>query len=319
MNAPLETSVVVASFGEEGQLERCLASIQNGEVVPAEIVVASDRASGELGRVRARFPEVKFVLADDPSRHSRGTSNAGVRETRVFRLRTLGVEAASGRVVALLEDHCVVGRRWLAALSEAHEVEAVIAGGPVSMDADRGVRAWAIFWCEYAALLPPLPADGVSYLSAVNASYSGDQLRSCYAVWREGFYDNEVHDALQRAGCGLRVVDDAAVETSLSFSFVGALAHLFTGGRRYGRYQRLDKNAASRGLRILLTPAIPAVLLVRIFRIAAARRPDRLASVILGLPFILCFLGAWAAGELAGSLGAGAGAGAEAEVEGEQG
>jgi hypothetical protein len=50
--------------------------------------------------------------------------------------------------------------------------------------------------------------------------------------------------------------------------------------------------------RALSSPAVPAVLLLRIARRAASR--GRVRGFLLGLPYLVLFLSLWAAGEAAG-------------------
>jgi hypothetical protein len=62
-----------------------------------------------------------------------------------------------------------------------------------------------------------------------------------------------------------------------------------------------QRKATWRGRLLLLgVLLVPAVLLWRILRAALSRCPQRLGTLILGLPMILCLIAAWSCGEAIG-------------------
>jgi hypothetical protein len=78
------------------------------------------------------------------------------------------------------------------------------------------------------------------------------------------------------------------------------MEHLFMGARHYGRYRKGWETGLRRKTLLLSVLLVPAVLLWRILRAALARRPQRLGTLILGLPMILCLIAAWSWGEAIG-------------------
>jgi hypothetical protein len=282
-----ELSVVVASFSGEAVLRHCLESVEP-QAAGVEVIVATDVEASGIARLEARYPGFRFLRAP------RGTS--------VFRLRALGIDQARGRLVVLTEDHCTAASGWLDALRASHGAGRAIVGGPV--DNGRGSRAydWAFFLCEYAAQMPPLGDGPARALSGVNVSYERDLLTGCRGVWREGFYENEVHDALRASGHRLHRSGRARVSSHLSPPFREAAAHLFRGGRRFGEYRRGRSPSAMRALLPVAALALPALLTWRALRAVAVRRPRQLGSAAKGLGYILALNSAWAAGEALGYL-----------------
>ncbi len=284
---PRAASVVVASFSGDEALCSCLDSLEpaHGD---AEVVVAGAFDPARVETLRRRYGWAAFVAAPP------GTS--------VFELRALGLRQASGGVVALLEDHCVVPPGWLSALrAGAESGEPHFAGGAVESGLVSSLRAWALYLVEYGALMPPV-RDGARALLAVNAAYPRAALQACRPVWEQGFHDNEVHDALRASGHRPRVAAEATVRSHLRFPLGRAAGHLFAGGRRFGAYRRRRWSAAERLARILAAPLVPVTMLVRIFGRVLARRPGTLPRVVLALPHLACLLAAWSAGELVGHL-----------------
>jgi Glycosyl transferase family 2 len=278
-------SVVVASFSGEEALARCLETL-----VPqgAEIVAATTAGPRALAGLEARFGGVRFLSA------APGTS--------VFRLRTLGLAETRGARVALTEDHCTVAPDWLASLQTAHERGHAIVGGPVE-NGLTGIYDWTLYLCEYGAFLPPVPDGPTRVLSGVNVSYAREALLSCRPSWSEAFRENEVHDALHMAGHSLYRCAAARVTSHLRLPLREAMAHLFAGGRHYGRYRMSRAVPLRRALLLAAMFAVPAWLFGRLALAVLERHPRRLVTLLLGLPYVACLLGAWSAGEAAGYLG----------------
>jgi len=287
-SGPVAASVVIAAFSGEGTLVACLAGLE-AESAQAEVIVVGALEPALAGELRRRFPWAELLAAP--------------AALDVFQLRALGVARAAGRIVVLLEDHCVVGTGWLAALRDAVEDGGTRwAGGAVESGLSAQAPAWALYLVEYGALMPPLGGDGGSVL-AVNAAYRRDVLESCRAVWEDGFHDNEVHDALRALGHEARIASPAAtVRSDLRLPLGRAAGHLFAGGRRFGAYRRRGWTRAERLARILAAPLVPALLIARIFGRVLARRPARLPRVVAALPHLACLVAAWSAGEWIGHL-----------------
>jgi glycosyl transferase family 2 len=285
------TSVVVAAFSGEEALARCLESLE-GQGDGLERIAVTDAGSDAVGRLSARFPGVIFLEAP-----------AG---TSVFRLRSLGVGRAGGERIALIEDHCTAAPGWLRRLRAAHDGGSTVVGGPVDNGLD-GTYAWALYLCEYGVLLPPLADGPVPTLSGVNVSYARPALLGCRSTWADEFRENEVHDALRAAGHSLSLAGAACVRSHLRMPLGEAIGHLFRGGRHFGRYRRGRATPLVRILLPLASPLVPFVLLARLAGAVIRRRPRRLTTLLLGLPWVLCLLGAWSGGEAAGYLSTSAG------------
>jgi hypothetical protein len=281
-------SVVVASFSGEATLDRCLKSLSPAtEFDATEIIVATNSSQAVVTRMAARFPGVHFYTF--------------AAETAVFQLRTLGIVRARGQRIALLEDHCTVPVDWLEQVRAAHDAGYAVVGGPIDCG-ETSPYAWALYLCEYSAYMSPLPEGPVVALLAANTSYTRPILWGCQSVWQDGFYDNEVHDAARSAGQTLYLATNARVETHLRMTLRQAMSHFFIGGRRFGGYRKARASPRQRMFWIFAVAAVPEVLMARIISRVWSRRRDRLVTLVLGLPFFVCLLLAWSAGEALGYL-----------------
>jgi glucosyl-dolichyl phosphate glucuronosyltransferase len=146
-------SVVLCTYTEErwDDLVAAVASVRGQTLAGVEIVVAVDNAPALAARVRRELRGVVLVRNDG----ARGLSAT----------RNAGVAAASGAVVAFLDDDCVAEPDWLARLLPHFAAPAVAAaGGAVVPRWDAGRPAWFpaefdwVVGCSHRGL-PTVTAD----------------------------------------------------------------------------------------------------------------------------------------------------------------
>ncbi|MBI3529578.1 MAG: hypothetical protein HY067_16620 [Betaproteobacteria bacterium] len=273
---------MVASWSSDESLARCLSSLAP-QWDGAEVIVATNRPGGELER---RYSRVRFLR--------------GPKGATVFRLRTLGADAACGRLVALLEDHAAAEACWAAALREAHRAGHRIIGGPVENGLQSRAMDWALYFVEYGSYMPPMRKGPAPRLSGLNIAYDHELLHSCREVWEDTFQENEINDALRAKGHALHLAPDAVVESFLPMSLGYAMGHLRDGGRHFARYRASRCSRTMRLVWALASPLVPAVLFLRLVRGVASRRLARLGPLVRALPFLALVLGAWGWGEATG-------------------
>lgn len=285
LNTP-HVSVVIASFSGVEALRRCLHSIVP-QAQGAEVLVATADADHSLGRLELEFPTVQFVRA------APGTS--------VFRLRSLALAATRGAIIVMTEDHCAASPGWLTAIADAFSEGHDVVGGPVENGLPRP-RDWALFFCEYLSLLPPLPEGPTTALLGVNVAYRRAALDRCHDTWRNDFHESEVHDALQRSGCTPHCIARARVTSHLQMPLGRGARHLYRCGRRFGYYRQSRSAPLQRAVWLAAAPIVPVVLLYRMVRTITQRQPALLQMLLRGLPHLLCLVSAWSAGEAMGYL-----------------
>jgi glycosyl transferase family 2 len=284
-NSP-RLSIIVAAPTGAAEAAVCLESLRP-QAGGAEIIVPFSGPPESAANLLQQYTGVRFLSAPE------GTS--------VFQLRSIGIDAASTPIVALTEGHCTVSPTWVDAIVSAIEEGHPIVGGPIENGRDRRIYDWAVYFSEYLWYIPPLPAGPIPALSGVNVAYRRELLTRCHAVWREAFYENEVHAALQACGYGFYCAPAMQVDSHLN-TLQNAAAHLYRGGKRYAWHRQLQSPAQRHLVWIGLAPLVPVVLLARIARTLVQRRPARLLTLALALPYVAYLLGAWSAGELVGSF-----------------
>jgi len=161
---------------------------------------------------------------------------------------------------------------------------------------------WALFFCEYGYHMFPAQEGFADAVSGVNVAYARDALMSCREVWQDLLHEHEVNDALRADDHRPYLASEAWVVSHLPMRLLEAMTHLYQGGHHYARYRSSELGVLTRLLRAATSPAIPVVLLLRIYRQVAARNAKRLRELRRSTGYCLLLLGSWAIGEALGFL-----------------
>jgi glycosyltransferase involved in cell wall biosynthesis len=162
-------SVVVCAYTADRReaLRAALRSLSVQTVAPSEVIAVIDHNPGLLEWVREQMPEVRVI----PSDHAPGL--AGARNT--------GVLAASGELVAFLDDDARAEPDWLERLHRAYDDPQVVgAGGAVVPEFEHGRPRWMpeefdwVVGCTYRGL--PTTTEPVRNLIGCNMSFRRDAL-----------------------------------------------------------------------------------------------------------------------------------------------
>jgi GT2 family glycosyltransferase len=157
-------SVVVCTYTHDRWSELCdaLASLERQGRPPAEVIVVTDHNRSLFERVRAAWPLVTVIENGGP----RGLSGA----------RNTGVAAASGDIVAFIDDDAIAESDWLERLVDPYASEDVIGvGGSVQphwVDEPPQALPEEFYWvvgCSYRGL--PETRAAVRNFIGANMSY----------------------------------------------------------------------------------------------------------------------------------------------------
>jgi len=279
----MSLSVVIASVNGMPYLGRCLDAL--AERAPeAEVVVADWTDEATRAQVRERWPSVKLLSFDE--------------QKTIPELRAAGVFAAAGPVVALIEDHCLVAPGWAALLETAHAEGHEVAGGPIRNVVTERIRDWAAFFCEYSAVMEPMPHGAVAGLPGMNVSYGPKALAAIADLLHEGRWETWLHPRLQERGFELWCEPDAVVEHDKDFDLGEFLSQRYHYSRSYAGMRNADLGAR-RVLYALGTPLLIPLLYARMARNVFARGRAR-RQFLLATPLVLLYTVVWAFGEAVG-------------------
>ncbi len=295
---PPELSVVVVAFVGEQYLRRLLDALTQQATERTEVIVVCDSLIGDVGRFRSSYPAVDFVRFDE--RRSPAS------------LRAVGVARARGRIVALVEDHCVPTPDWTAQVIAAHEGDAAAVGGamekgfPPGSDDDTALN-WALYLADYSRYALPMAEGRSGAASDCNVSYKRDALVEIAPAWSNEFHENIVHAELAKRGKTLWFSPRIVVHEQRSMTWSQTLHDRYSFGRLFGSTRVVAASPAKRLAMSGVALLLPPLLVVRVTGNVVRRRRYLAALARASVPLIVV-ASAWAAGELMGYVTGKAGA-----------
>ncbi len=128
MTEPLRLTVLICAYTLErwSDVQAAVESLRRQSRPPDELILVSDHNEELLGRAQVAFPDVRCL----PNSGPQGLSGA----------RNTGVEAATGDVVAFLDDDAAADVDWAARLLEAYADPDVLGVGGAVVPAWRAPR-----------------------------------------------------------------------------------------------------------------------------------------------------------------------------------
>ena len=300
--APILSVVVTVVSDTTGEtdtrhLEGCLAALaRQADRPPAEILVTCDARLPGIQEVERRFPNVKFVRVD----HFRSPRHGAGREHH-DELRGIGLRAAHGEIVAMLEDHGQPDPHWCAKLVEEHSTPHAAIGGAMENGVDRPLN-WAVYFSDFGRYQNPV-LRGPSYsLTDANVSYKRQALEKVADAWAEAYNETRVHAALRARGETLWISPDLVVyQHRLNMRMGPALHERYVWGRSYAATRMENATAVQRLVRAALSPVLPLVLLYRHTRNVLSKGRNQ-AAFFRAFPLLAALTIAWATGECVGYL-----------------
>jgi glycosyltransferase involved in cell wall biosynthesis len=266
----------------------CLEALEKQEgAVNAEIIVVNRCGEETREAIIKRFPWVRLQQSQD---------NASIPA-----MRTQGVLAARGKMIAVIEDHCIVCCGWLKSVQRAYQAGHMVVGGPVNNGCVDRVVDWAAFFCEYARFMEPVTEGVVGETPGNNSAYDRRALNLLGEGAGDEVWESFLHERLKQKGVLFYSDPKMAVYHKKTFNFFYFISQRYHYSRsfasiRLGAAPWWKRVAYAGGAAVL-----PALLLSRIV-LVVARKKRKMSLLAQTLPFICVFVLVWAAGEGAGAL-----------------
>jgi len=286
-------SVIIASVNGPPMIDECLAALaaQRHDSTP-EIIVVDVTGESTVRLIEARYPWVKVVpLAERLS---------------IPNLQVVGLAHATGDVIAIIEDHCIVDQAWCETIIGVHRAEPdyIAVGGAVENGSCERLVDWAVFFCEYSDFMPPLSRRCTTSIPGNNVSYKRrafDEMGVSRETLTQGFWDQTLHKALLAQGQKFLMEPNMVVYHKKHFGFWYFLRQRFLYSRYYTGRISASAPLSRRVVRTVATLGLAPLLLARVAsRVIRKRR--YLQQFLFALPPLVVFTVVWAAGEIVGSL-----------------
>ncbi|MFO0908372.1 MAG: glycosyltransferase [Isosphaeraceae bacterium] len=281
-----ELSVVIASVNGWHVLEPTLRSLEAlAETARIEVIVVETVGGSTRRNLRGQFPGVTVLESERLS---------------IPRLRYQGVIRARGRLVAILEDHARLSPDWARTLLTAHRDDWGAVGGPVENGRD-GIVNWAVYFCEYASYMSPLPEGETTDLPGNNIAYKRPHLLRHARVLDEGKWESWINDRLRADGVRICADNRMVAHHIKPFRLGYFLRQRFHFARSYAGMRRRDQRWNRRIVYGLGSVVLPALLAVRVTRTVLSKK-RHLGRFAVVSPLVVLFLTVGALGEMIGYL-----------------
>ena len=187
---------------------------------------------------------------------------------------------------------------WAKAALATHAEGQSVVGGAIRNAADKRLRDWAAFFCEYSEHMEPLPRGPAPSLPGMNVSYDRRALEAIEPLLAEGRWESWLHPHLLAEGFTLWSEPAMLLDHAKDFGIREFMAQRF----HYARSHAGALNPRLGWKRILYLGGsflLPAVLYARIARNVFGKRRHRL-RLLAATPLLVLYLVVWAAGEAVG-------------------
>lgn len=282
-------SVVVASLVGAPFVDDCLSSLESqARDLGAEVIVVACGSSEYAARIAKKFPWTQVLHREE-------------RET-IPDLRRHGVDAATGDIIAVVEEHCTVAPDWLARAIEARAGgEYGVVGGPVVDNSYKRLRDWVVYFLEYNGYLPPWH-DGERYeLGSANIAYSHSLLVQYREFLSGGYWEAGLHPRLAAAGVKFRSAPEMKVYHRGPFDYGYYLQQRYWFSRAFAGCRAGAMAPAKKIAYFIASPLVPFLLLARMTK-RVLDKDCRRAKFIQSVPLLLPALFVYVAGEFVGYL-----------------
>jgi hypothetical protein len=274
-------SVVVGASEPGASLKACLASLEPQCDDQVEVLVCESRPSPAA--LRQRFASVQFVE---------------VPGALVPMLWREGIDRASGEIVALTIAQMEPAPDWIATIREEQSRVGAV-GGAIEPGSRLRLSDWAEYFCRYARDMLPFKAHESVDLPGDNAAYRRELLERDRELYRDGFWEPDVHRKLKADGVICWHSPALVVRQGRSFGWQAFARQRLHHGRAYGHQRGVRFSRLRNLLGVLGSPLVPFLMTYRVLAEVRGRRRLRL-RVLAALPMIFVFNLAWACAEALG-------------------
>jgi glycosyl transferase family 2 len=282
-------SVVIASGAGGEFLFRCVASLAaSAPRAGAEIIVVDRTGPATRERLARDFPQVRVMAA--PTDH----------RATVPEMRRIGLDAAGGEILAILEEHCTAPDGWLDTIRRELRPDDAAIGGPILDHQFDRLRDWVVYFSEYHNFMPPWHDGDRFLLNGANIAYARDKLLRYRHELDNGYWEVVLHPQLARDG-RFRAVNAMGVYHTGPFDYGYYLRQRYLLSRVWGGTNRARVSSATRLAHLVAGPVFPLFLFARVTR-RVLDNPRVLVKYARALPLLFPAWVAYSWGEWLGYL-----------------
>jgi hypothetical protein len=266
-----------------------------------DVIIPYDGTIAEVGKLSGQFSRFRFLDMGDlvPA----GAKLEPFLQHELFdKRRSVGLAAARGELVAMLEDRGAPRFDWVKAMTDehaAHDADA-IGGGVVNVAP--GAMNRALFVCDYGRYFPPFVQGRTEYLTDINICYRREALELVRDVWNNRYQESAVNWALQDRGGRLWLSSKPLVLHARGPAPLSrTLSERMQWGRVFGMQRGARWSRSTAWASAAAAIALPLLLLIRQTRLLMSKgvKPAELVPTVGAL---MAVIPAWSLGEAIGYI-----------------
>lgn len=297
MSMPPESSakisVVIACVNGLASISECLETLERQIAgVSAEIIVVNRCRDGSAEFIRNSHPAVKLIDAGE---------TLGVPH-----LRAIGMDAAAGELVVIIEDHCMVCDNWFRTIKAALSLDYGVIGGAVENGSPGRLVDWAVYLCEYSFSMLPIPSGEVDGVSGNNVCYRREVLQAVSETVKRNYWEYFLQQELKKNGVRFYSLPSLVVLHKKEFGFWYFMRQRFYYSRSFAGMRAARMPLTRRLIYACASPILPALMSYRTAHNVFAKK-RHVREFILSLPILALFMVSYALGEFTGYLMGGGG------------
>ncbi len=298
---PVLSIVVTVVDGGRYLRDFLLAVMAMKNSPPLEIIIPFDASIRDTKLLGAEFPQIKF-LDMGVIVPTRSIQSQGGQHELYDRRRAYGLAAATGDIVAMLEDRGHPSADWASTLIRLHaELKNNVIGGAIECREPVNLLHWTFYVTDFGRYGRPFKSGPASWVSDVNVSYKRKALADSHHLWTERFYEMIVHRYLMSRGEELHLSNELVVYHARPPVTLGPLLReRLEWGILFGYVRTKQTSPVERLGLILGSPLIALVLCARHGLIQA--RKGRGLRYLTALPYVILLTTVWSLGEVWGYI-----------------
>ena len=292
-------SIIITIVSGANHLISCLSALseqKNCILDKLEIIVPYDERDQDISKLKESYPDVLFhpivLTVQGP---------AGKCHEHFDELRATGIHLATGKIIAILEDHEKPKSDWCSKILEVHQQPYAAVGGAVENGINKPIN-WATYFFDFGRYQNPVIEGPSPFITDVNVAYKREALYEVRHAWENGFHEPAVHGALLERGDVLWLCPEIIVYQNRSgLTFSNVLQERFIWGRYFAGNRFKEVGLPKRIVYSVLSLSVPGLILLKMSRNAISKR--RLLGVFIKvLPTILLLSLFWFFGEFTGYI-----------------
>ncbi|MEV8466964.1 glycosyltransferase [Fluviibacterium sp. DFM31] len=302
MSTDPKLSIVVTIVDGGTYLRDFLAACERMEdTPPLELIVPYDASVADVLQYQDAFPQVRFLDLGQITPARPITTEAGQHEL-FDRRRAAGLAAATGDIIAILEDRGHPRPDWARTVVRLHaKTDYGVIGGAIDCKEPVSLLNWAFYVTDFGRYGLPFDSGPAEWVSDVNVTYSRKVLEDTRHLWQERFREPVVHWFLIDRGDQLLLSNELVVEHVRPPATLGdLLPERFHWGRLFGHIRAVHLPAWKRLGYILTSPLIPPLLWVRHGLTQASKGKG--LRYLTALPYVMILTIFWTLGEAWGTI-----------------